>query len=114
MRPYIYHLRRASTYNNTAYAVWFDHRRRTDPNFRKSLKREAKRQAKAAKEEAEAHTTQQRQAIRIAVEEAKEEGFPTDVEEKEAYFMNEVAHGEQLSQEGMRFRTKASVELGLI
>jgi len=83
-----------------AYAVWFDHRRRTDPNFRKSLKREAKRQAKAAKEEADAHTTRQRQAIRIAVEEAKEEGFPTDVEEKEAYFMNEVARGEQLSQEG--------------
>ena len=90
--------------------MWFDHRRRTDPNFRKSLKREAKRQAKAAKEEAEAYTTRQRQAIRIAVEEAKEEGFPTDVEEKEAYFMNEVAHGEQLSQEGMRFRTKAFLE----
>lgn len=85
-----------------AYAVWFDHRRRTDPNFRKSLKKEAKRQAKAAKEEAEAYTSKQRQAIRAAVEEAKEEGFPTDVEEKEAYFMNEVARGEQLSQEGMR------------
>jgi import receptor subunit TOM20 len=34
------------------------------------------------------------------VAEAKEEGFPTDVEEKEAYFMNEVAHGEQLAQDG--------------
>lgn len=36
------------------------------------------------------------------MEEAREEGFPTDVEEKEAYFMNEVARGEQLSQDGMR------------
>lgn len=94
--------------------MWFDHRRRTDPNFRKSLKREAKRQAKAQKEEAEAHTTRQRQAIRIAVEEAKEEGFPTDVEEKEAYFMNEVARGEQLSQEGMRFLIQTFVQLRLL
>jgi import receptor subunit TOM20 len=87
-------------YPFTAYAVWFDHRRRTDPNFRKQLKRESKRQAKAAKEEAEAHTSRQRQTIRVAIQEAKEEGFPTDVEEKEAYFMSEVARGEQLSQEG--------------
>jgi mitochondrial import receptor subunit TOM20 len=84
-----------------AYAIYFDHRRRTDPNFRKQLKRESRRQARAAKEEAEAHTIRQREAIKTAVAEAKEEGFPSDVEEKEAYFMNEVARGEQLSQDGM-------------
>jgi hypothetical protein len=56
---------------------------------------------RAAKEEAEAHTIRQREAIKTAVAEAKEEGFPSDVEEKEAYFMNEVARGEQLSQDGM-------------
>lgn len=84
-----------------AYAVWFDHRRRTDPNFRKQLKRESKKQARAAKEEAEAQTSRQRDQLRAAVEAAKEEGFPTDVEEKEAYFMNEVARGEQLSGDGM-------------
>jgi len=83
-----------------AYAIYFDHRRRTDPNFRKQLKRESRRQARAAKEEAEAHTNKQRESIKTAVAEAKEEGFPTDVEEKEAYFMNEVARGEQLSQDG--------------
>lgn len=92
-----------------AYAFYFDHRRRTDPNFRKQLKRESRRQAKAAKEEAEAHTVRQRAAVKAAVEEAKEEGFPTDVEEKEAYFMNEVARGEQLSQEGP-FRSYAITE----
>lgn len=32
--------------------------------------------------------------------EAQEDGFPVDVEEKEAYFMSEVARGEQLAQEG--------------
>ena len=31
--------------------------------------------------------------------EAKEEGFPTDVEEREAYFMNEVGQGEALCQD---------------
>ncbi|KUJ16381.1 mitochondrial import receptor subunit tom-20 [Mollisia scopiformis] len=83
-----------------AYAVYFDYKRRNDPQFRKQLKKESKRQAKAAKEEAEAHTVRQRQAIRAAVEEAKEEGFPTDVEEREAYFMSEVARGEGLSGDG--------------
>jgi len=83
-----------------AYAVYFDHKRRTDPSFRKQLKKESKRQVRAAKEEAEAHTVRQRQAIRAAIEEAKEEGFPTDVEEKEAFFMSEVARGEGLSADG--------------
>ena len=64
------------------------------------MKRESKKIARVAKEEAEAHTSKQREVLRAAVEEAKEEGFPTDVEEKEAYFMNEVAKGEQLSQDG--------------
>ncbi|PVH83578.1 protein import receptor MAS20 [Cadophora sp. DSE1049] len=83
-----------------AYAVYFDYKRRNDPQFRKQLKKESKRQAKAAKEEAEAHTVRQRQAIRAAIEEAKEEGFPSDVEEREAYFMQEVAQGEGLAGAG--------------
>lgn len=33
------------------------------------------------------------------MDEAKEEGFPTDVEEREAYFMNEVGQGEKLCQD---------------
>ncbi|KAI9828070.1 MAG: hypothetical protein M1832_003597 [Thelocarpon impressellum] len=82
-----------------AYAVYFDHRRRTDPDFRKALKRESRRQARAAKEEAEALGAKQKEAIKAAVSEAKEEGFPTGVEEKEAYFMNEVARGETLCQD---------------
>lgn len=84
-----------------AYAIYFDHKRRNDPEFRKALKRESRKQARAAKEEAEAQGAQQKRAIRSAVEEAREEGFPTDVEEKEAYFMNEVGRGETLCAEGM-------------
>lgn len=63
--------------------------------------------ARAAKEEAEAQGAQQKQAIREAVEEAKEDGFPTDVEEREAYFMNEVGKGESLCQDGMCTRAWA-------
>ncbi|RDL39862.1 putative mitochondrial import receptor subunit tom-20 [Venustampulla echinocandica] len=89
------------TANLCQSAVYFDRRRRTDPNFRKQLKKESKRQARAAKEEAEAHTVRQRQAVRAVVEEAKEEGFPSDVEEREAYFMQQVAKGEGLSGDGL-------------
>ena len=63
------------------YAIFFDYKRRNDPNFRKQLKKESKRQARAAKEEAEQSTIKQRQAIKETVEMAKEEGFPIDVEE---------------------------------
>ncbi|KAJ5712445.1 hypothetical protein N7493_008913 [Penicillium malachiteum] len=83
-----------------AYAAYFDHKRQTDPEFRKSLKRNNKRLAKAVKEEAEAHGAAQREVIKQAVQNAKEEGFPTDLEEKESYFMTQVAQGEGLCQDG--------------
>ena len=83
-----------------AYAVYFDHKRQTDPQFRKALKKESRKVAKAAKEEEEAQGAQQKEAIKAAVDEAREEGFPTDVEDKEAYFMNEVGRGETLCQDG--------------
>lgn len=34
------------------------------------------------------------------MQKADEEGYPTEVEEREAYFMNEVAVGEQLLAQG--------------
>ncbi|KAJ5159414.1 Mitochondrial import receptor subunit tom20 [Penicillium canariense] len=83
-----------------AYAVYFDHKRQTDPDFRKSLKRNNRKLAKAVKEEAAAQGAAQRDAIKQAVQRAKEEGFPTDLEEKEAYFMTQVAKGEGLCAEG--------------
>lgn len=83
-----------------AYAVYFDHKRQTDPEFRRSLKRNNRRLARAVKEEAEAQGAMQREAIKKAVQQAKDEGFPTDLEEKEAYFMGQVARGESLCAEG--------------
>ncbi|KAI9728575.1 MAG: hypothetical protein M1834_007603 [Cirrosporium novae-zelandiae] len=77
-----------------AYAVYFDHKRRTDPNFRKALQRESKRHAKAARKEAEAQNASFIQNIKDVVRDAKEEGFPTDTADKEAYFMEMVSKGE--------------------
>lgn len=81
--------------------MYFDHKRQTDPEFRKSLKRNNRRLARAVKEEAEAQGAQWRENIKKAVQQAKDEGFPTDLEEKEAYFMSQVAKGEGLCAEGM-------------
>lgn len=84
-----------------AYAIYFDYRRRNDPEFRKQLKRESRRQARIAKEVAEEQGKQQKEEIKKAVREAIEEGFPTDLEEKEAYFMQQISQGEQLAGDGM-------------
>lgn len=50
----------------------------------------------------EVETLHQREAIKQAVDEAKEEGFPTSVEEKEAYFLDQVTIGEQLGADPSR------------
>lgn len=83
-----------------AYAIYFDHRRRSDPEFRKSLRRQQKkvsRQNEASAKDAERH---QKERIRTAVDEAIAEGFPTDAEETEAYFMQQVAQGEGMCSDG--------------
>ncbi|KAJ5128089.1 Mitochondrial import receptor subunit tom20 [Penicillium atrosanguineum] len=83
-----------------AYAMYFDHKRQTDPDFRKSLKRNNRRLAKVVKEQEEAQGAEQREAIKAAVQRAKQDGFPADLEEKESYFMSQVAKGEGLCAEG--------------
>ncbi|KAK1750975.1 protein import receptor MAS20 [Echria macrotheca] len=79
-----------------AYAVYFDYRRRTDPNFRRQLRRNEKKQARVSKEQAEAQHQAQRQYIKKLVDEAKDEGFPVSSDEKESYFLEQVQAGEQL------------------
>lgn len=80
-----------------AYAVYFDYQRRADPNFRRNLRKNERKQHRAEKDAAEMQTVRQRQEIKQAVAEAKEEGFPQDVEAKEAYFLQQVSEGETLS-----------------
>jgi import receptor subunit TOM20 len=83
-----------------AYAVYFDYKRRSDPAFRRSLKRQQKQVSKAAKDEAVAAEKGQKEKVRQVVDEANDEGFPTDPEKTEEYFMTEVARGEQMCQDG--------------
>lgn len=64
------------------------------------MKREARRQARIAKEEQEAQGQQQKEEIKVAVQDALDEGFPTDLEEKEAFFMQQIAQGEALAGDG--------------
>ena len=79
-----------------AYALYFDYRRRNDPEFRKQLKRQSKRTAKAAKAEAEESNNRDRKELRAMVDEANEEGYPEKAEDKEAYFMDRLQEGESL------------------
>ncbi|KAF2162708.1 hypothetical protein M409DRAFT_58116 [Zasmidium cellare ATCC 36951] len=83
-----------------AYALYFDHRRRSDPEFRKHLKRQHKKVQKSNEESAKAAERSQKEKIRQVVDEANEEGFPRDPEDTEAYFMQEVARGEGMCTDG--------------
>jgi len=90
-----------ATLTDLADAAYFDYKRRHDVNFRKSLKKEKRQHAKAQRARQNAANESQRERLRQAVRQAQAEGFPTDVEEKEAYFMSEVAKGEALCAEGI-------------
>ena len=83
-----------------AYALYFDHKRRSDPEFRRNLKRQHKKVSKLNEEASLAAERSQKERIKQAVEEANEEGFPKDPEETEGYFMQEVARGEGMCGDG--------------
>lgn len=87
-----------------AYAFYFDHQRRKNPEFRRNLRRNERRQIRSEKEEAQYQSIKQRQAIHTAIDDAKEEGFPTNVEEKEAYFLEQVSTGETLATDREHLR----------
>lgn len=79
------------------YAVYFDHRRRTDPAFRKSLRKESKKSSKADKKAAAKRAQQEDGFIQDLLEETRAPGtFPAGVEEREQYFLKYVSQGEQL------------------
>lgn len=83
-----------------AYAIYFDHRRRSDPNFRRHLKRQHKKVSRLDEESALAAEREQKDRVKQAVQEANEEGFERDPEKTEQYFMQQVALGEQMCTDG--------------
>ncbi|CCF54613.1 hypothetical protein NDA11_003531 [Ustilago hordei] len=79
------------------YAIYFDHRRRTDPAFRKGLKKESKKLSKVEKEKAAKRAQQEDGFIQDLLQEVRTPGiFPAGVEEREQYFLKYVSLGEQL------------------
>lgn len=52
--------------------------------------------ARQEKEAAQADAIAHRRKVKVAVDEAKSEGFPTGSDEKEAYFLEQVQAGELL------------------
>lgn len=48
----------------------------------------------------EQKSSQQKATIKNLLERAQGEGFPTDPEERETYFMQQVGEGERISGEG--------------
>lgn len=61
--------------------------------------------ARAVRQENEAQGAQQMAKIRQAVADAKDEGFPADLEEREGFFMSQVAKGEGLCADSTLDRT---------
>jgi import receptor subunit TOM20 len=104
------------------YAIYFDHKRRTDANFRKRLRmlnlcilhyvlftassgREKKKLDKSNAEEAASSVTAASVAlpteeILAAMVLVKDDQVPTTPEEREKYFMSQVEKGEQLCARG--------------
>lgn len=82
------------------YAAYFDYKRRNDAQFRKNLRQAQKKVSKQEKISAISEQKQRAQRIRAAVDEANAEGFPTDPEKTESYFMQEVERGETMTGDG--------------
>lgn len=82
------------------YAVYFDNRRRNDPEFRKQLKKQSKRASREQQEASKAAERAQKDRIRDTVAEAREAGFPRNPDETEAYFREQVDLGETMCHDG--------------
>ncbi|KAK9727439.1 mitochondrial import receptor subunit tom20 [Basidiobolus ranarum] len=91
------------------YAVYFDQKRRSDPKFRKQLKKSKKRADKAKKAAEDDMISQAAQKIAACLESVADEPLPITPEEKEQFFMTQVGKGEQLAAMGEQGYDEAAV-----
>ncbi|KAG5439292.1 hypothetical protein PCANB_001591 [Pneumocystis canis] len=82
------------------YALHFDYKRRNNAAFRRKLRRERKKVSQAQKAEAQQQEEVLAQAIKKAYHEVQNCTLPHLVEEREQFFMQEVAKGEGLYAQG--------------
>ena len=84
-----------------SYLVYFDYQRRTSPEFRRQLRRKAAQFEKEQEREASETKNKQRSQIESLIEASfLTSPLPTEVQEKEAFFVNEVARADELTQAG--------------
>ena len=106
------------------YLVYFDSQRRSNPEFRKQLskffledlknnaytfspkKKLGREKKKAAKDAEKAEKNSKESKLKLiekVIVECARENYPTTPEQKEKYFMEQVAAGEQLCGQGKLF-----------
>ncbi|KAI8087048.1 mitochondrial outer membrane translocase complex, subunit Tom20 domain-containing protein [Gilbertella persicaria] len=85
------------------YLVYFDSQRRSNPEFRRQLRRERKKAVKEAKEAEKSSTESKLKLIERVIVECARENYPTSPEQKEKYFMEQVAAGEALCGQGPQY-----------
>ncbi|KAG1392923.1 hypothetical protein G6F60_011788 [Rhizopus arrhizus] len=78
------------------YMLYFDYQRRNNPVLKKKIKKEKKKAEKEVKKAQEKVKLNTIQIIESVIEAASEETLPSTPEEKEKYFMQQVALGEGL------------------
>lgn len=74
--------------------------RRNNVEFRRNLLKERKKLEKVASAQASRARASQGEALKNAVREMRNERTPQSVEEREAYFLEQVAMGEALAAQG--------------
>lgn len=82
------------------YALYFDFKRRHDPDFRKRLRQNRRDFEQRARVSEKRQRDAQRNRVSEAVQRARDEPVPAGVEQREEYFMNEVAAGETMAASG--------------
>ncbi|KAH7343406.1 MAS20 protein import receptor-domain-containing protein [Rhizoctonia solani] len=94
------------------YMVYFDYKRRNDPEFRKKLRKEKKKAAKSAKEgEVETPSAPGRspEELKAMLDQISAEPLPTLPADREKYFMDHVGMGEQMLLRGPAFEVPAAL-----
>ncbi|RCI02039.1 hypothetical protein CU098_012304, partial [Rhizopus stolonifer] len=89
------------------YLIYFDHKRRNDPQYKKQKKLERKKAAKLEKEFKQKEVQSVETLIKYVIDKVNAETFPTTAEAVEAYFVDQVALGEECIKQGQE---EASVE----
>ncbi|KAF9131804.1 hypothetical protein BGX30_012935 [Mortierella sp. GBA39] len=91
------------------YAVYFDSKRQSDPEFKRKLKKDRKRAEKLAKTEAKRLTEESTQDIEEFLASVTEEDFPASMEEREQFCMAQLSAGEELFVKGPENYSKAAI-----